>query len=193
MFKRLLKTVLRGVFLAAAFPAAAMSGFGRWELPYATFATTFANVPGILGDYLRICFYHLTLTSCPLTSRIQFGSFFAHSAARIGEYVYIGSYCILGKVDIGDRTQIASGVQILSGSRQHVRDEAGRISGAEEGTFSPVTIGEDCWIGAAAVVMADVSARSTIGAGSVVTRAIPQNSVAVGSPARVIRTVAESD
>jgi acetyltransferase-like isoleucine patch superfamily enzyme len=49
-----------------------------------------------------------------------------------------------------------------------------------------VEIGANCWIGAAAIVMADVGAGSTIGAGSVVTRAIPAGSVAVGSPARVL-------
>jgi len=53
-----------------------------------------------------------------------------------------------------------------------------------------VTIGADCWIGAAAIIMADVGAGSTIGAGSVVSRPIPPRSVAVGSPARVIKTVA---
>jgi virginiamycin A acetyltransferase len=117
--------------------------------------------PGILGDYLRIAFYKQTLAECPLESRISFGSFFAHPEARLGAGVYSGSYCILGKTTIGQRTQIASGVQILSGGRQHVRDASGGISGAEEGEFVRVTIGENCWIGAAA----DVGSGSTVGAG----------------------------
>jgi len=94
---------------------------------------------------------------------------------------------------IGERAQIASGVQILSGSRQHARNSAGEISGAEEGAFTTVTIGPDCWIGAAAVVMADVGQGTTIGAGSVVTRPIPDRSVAVGSPAQVVRAAASRD
>jgi len=192
VLKRSLKAVLHGVFLAVAFPAAALAGFGRWKPLFASFATLFALAPGILGDYLRISFYHLTLTRCPLSSRIQFGSFFAHPEARVGAGVYIGSYCILGRAIIGDRTQIASGVQILSGSHQHVRDASGRISGSAEGIFSAVTVGADCWIGAAAIVMADVGTGSTIGAGSVVTRPIPSSSVAVGSPAKVVRTAAET-
>jgi acetyltransferase-like isoleucine patch superfamily enzyme len=102
--------------------------------------------------------------------------------------VYIGSYCILGKTVIGGRTQIASGVQILSGRHQHPRDPSGQISGAEHGAFVPVAIGADCWIGAAAIVMADVGAGSTVGAGPVVSRPIPAGSVAVGNPARVIKT-----
>jgi acetyltransferase-like isoleucine patch superfamily enzyme len=79
--------------------------------------------------------------------------------------VYIGSYCIVGKAVIGARAQIASGVQILSGSRQHARKSTGEIPGAEEGAFATVTIGSDCWIGAAAVVMADVGQGTTIGFG----------------------------
>ena len=53
-----------------------------------------------------------------------------------------------------------------------------------------VTIGSDSWIGAAATVMADVGSRTTIGAGSVVTRAIPDDCTAVGNPARVLRGAA---
>ena len=143
-----------------------------------------------MGDYLRIAFYRLTLAQCSLSSRISFGSFLPHPDTCLGPHVYIGSYCVIGKSTIGERTQIASGVQILSGRYQHLRDSAGQIGGATEESFVPVTIGADCWIGAAAIIMADVGAGSTIGAGSVVSRPIPPRSVAVGSPARVIKTVA---
>jgi len=50
-----------------------------------------------------------------------------------------------------------------------------------------VTIGSDSWIGAGAIVMANVGSRTTIGAASVVTKPVPDDCVAVGSPARVIR------
>jgi virginiamycin A acetyltransferase len=182
--KNTAKRAMRGAFLAMAFPAAAGCGFGRWETMFLLFAQGMALAPGVLGDYLRIAFYRMTLEGCGATSRISFGSFFAHAEARVGERVYIGPYCVLGRAAIGANTQIATAVQILSGRGQHVRDEAGRISGSEGGRFVTVKIGEDCWIGAAAIVMADVGAGSTIGAGSVVTKEIPAGSVAVGVPAR---------
>ncbi|MGD0499571.1 MAG: DapH/DapD/GlmU-related protein [Bryobacteraceae bacterium] len=191
MLKRAVKSLLHGICLLLAVPPAAASAFGRWEPPFAFFAQAYAAIPGIVGDYLRIAFYRLTLEECSLTSRISFGSFFAHAEAKLGAHVYIGSYCIIGKTAIGARAQIASAVQILSGSRQHSRDEAGRISGSEQGQFTTVAIGADCWIGAAAIVMADVGQGATIGAGSVVTRPIPAGAVAAGSPARVIRTAGD--
>lgn len=189
MLKRLAKHILLGVFLLAVFLPAAMSAFGRWETLYTFFAHSYALIPGILGDYLRIAFYKFTLAECSLSTRVSFGTFFAHPEANLGPHVYIGSYCVIGRTVIGARSQIASGVQILSGKRQHSRNEKGEISGAEQCSFETVTIGCDCWIGAAAIVMADVGYGTTIGAGSVVSRPIPPRSVAVGNPARVINTL----
>jgi acetyltransferase-like isoleucine patch superfamily enzyme len=183
----ILKAIAHGASLAIAFIPALLSGFGRMETMFAFFAQAFAAAPGIPGDYLRIAYYKLTLDQCSLDSRIQFGSFFAHARARVGRGVYIGSFCIFGQTAIGDRTQIASGVQILSGRRQHARDEMGRILGSDRGHFHPVTIGPDCWLGAGAIVMADVGESSTIGAGSVVVQPIPARSVAAGNPARVVK------
>lgn len=187
--KAAIKSVLHGIFLLLALPMALLSGFGRIEAVYLLFAQYCAVIPGLPGDYLRIAYYKLTLEECALESRIQFGSFFAHPQARLGKSVYIGSYCVLGRVTIGDRTQIASAVQILSGAKQHGRDAEGRILGADHSDFRVVSIGADCWLGAAAMVMADVGAGSTIGAGSIVTKEIPAHSVAVGNPARVIRSL----
>lgn len=186
--KRLLKLALESVFLAAAFPLALLCGFGRVTGLFRFFAHACALVPGIPGDYFRIAYYRLTLEACAAEARIEFGSFFAHPQARIGKFVYIGSYCVLGRSDVGERTQIASGVQILSGRHQHARDFEGRILGADEHAFQLVTVGRDCWIGAGAILMADVGPGSTIGAGSVVTKPVPPNSVAVGSPARVLES-----
>lgn len=182
--RKFLKQCLHAVFLVAATPLAAPSLFGRVKPIYTFFSQFCAILPGGVGDYVRVAYYHLTLSECSMTSRISFGSFFAHTEARIGDRVYIGSYCVLGRAVIGERTQVASGAQILSGQYQHIRNASGEFH--EAGEFVSITVGPDCWIGAAAIVMADVGARTTIGAGSVVTRPIPSDAVAVGSPARVI-------
>jgi virginiamycin A acetyltransferase len=187
MIKRYLKLFVMGAALVLAFPWALMAGFGRFSAMFSLAAQALAMVPGLVGDYLRIAFYKLTLEQCSLESRISFGSFFAHRSAVVGQAVYIGSYCVLGSCRIGDRTQVASHVQVLSGRRQHPRDASGQIGAASEGDFQMIDIGSDCWIGASAVVMAAVGARSTIGAGAVVVHPVESGVVAVGNPARVIK------
>ncbi len=189
--KRIIKQVLHGLFLALALPWAALAGFGRFPVMFTIGAQAVASVPGVVGDYLRIAFYKLTLQRCSMYSRVSFGSFFAHPDATLGQGVYIGSYCILGSCSIGDRTQIASQVQILSGRQQHSRDSQGRISGATEGKFEPIDIGSDCWIGASSIIMADIGTGTTIGAGSVVVRPVAAQVVAVGIPARVVKDLSQ--
>lgn len=184
------KRIAKGLVSLAAglivLPGAVLCGFGRLETLRLTFAQLFAMFPGVLGDHVRTAFYRFTLDAFPATSRISFGSYFAHRHARVGERVYIGAYCVLGCVDIGDRSQIASGVQVLSGRRQHGRDAEGRIEGAEKGRFERLSVGADCWIGAGAIVMENVGDRSTVGAGAVVTRRVESDIVVVGNPARAI-------
>lgn len=59
----------------------------------------------------------------------------------------------------------------------------------------PVHIGDNVWIGAGAVILPGVKIgyNSVIGAGSVVTKDIPSNVVAVGNPCRVLREINEND
>ena len=90
---------------------------------------------------------------------------------------------------IGEWTQISSHVEIPSGRNQHQRDASGNlVDSIDEG----VRIGARCWIGASAVVLADIGDHTTIGAGAVVVKSIPPQSVAVGNPAKVIRTLSAS-
>ena len=59
----------------------------------------------------------------------------------------------------------------------------------------PVRIGRNCWIGAGVIIMPGVTIgdNTVIGAGSVVTKDIPANVVAVGNPCRVMREIGEHD
>ena len=108
--RKLLKACINALFLILAFVPAALSGFGRLKPVYTFFAHSCATVPGGIGDFLRAAYYHLTLRAFHLSSRISFGSFFAHPEANIGSCVYIGSYCVIGRASIGSGTLLASGV-----------------------------------------------------------------------------------
>ena len=82
----------------------------------------------------------------------------------------------------------------------HTTDVAGRtntpankeISGCFCRTYSkPITIEDNVWIGGGAILLPGVTIgkNSVIGAGSIVTRSIPENCVAVGNPCRVIKHI----
>jgi acetyltransferase-like isoleucine patch superfamily enzyme len=184
--KQVLKRLFQGLCAAWTLPLALLSGFGRVRSAYRFGAHAVAQAPGIVGDYLRVAYYCWTLEECARESRVEFGSFFAHPEARMAAGVYVGPYTVLGRVRIGEGCQIASGVQVLSGRRQHRRGEGGELGGGEQGEFTTVRIGARCWIGAGAIVMADVGDGVTVGAGAVVVKPLPDGVVAVGNPARVL-------
>lgn len=182
----LVKRFAQGFSLAAVFPSALICYFGRIERLYTFFAHLHSLTPGFIGNYFRAAFYKLTLRECSIDITISFGTFFSRHTAYVGPYVSIGSFCVIGCARIGARTQIASHVEIPSGRREHARDAEGRLATIED---EEVVIGADCWIGASAIVMANVGDGATIGAGSVVVKDVPAGVVAVGNPARVIRSM----
>jgi acetyltransferase-like isoleucine patch superfamily enzyme len=181
------KRFIQGCFLLFALPYAALSGFGRSRALFTLFAQGFASLPGFIGSYARAAFYKLTLSDSSIDVVIGLGSYFSSSDAIVGPNVSIGSYCIIGNAQIGRRSQISSHVEIPGGRAQHTRDEYGRLSDTKEALNGRLTIGEDCWIGASAIVMAHVGGQSTIGAGSVVVHDISAGVVAVGTPAKPIK------
>jgi virginiamycin A acetyltransferase len=147
----------------------------------------FSLFPGTTGVYLRRAFYRLVLPRCDAGSWISFGTVFSHASSSVGRSVYTGVYCCLGDVTLEDDVLIGSHVSIMNGSAQHGIQRLDIPIREQPGVWPRVTIGTDTWIGDRAVVMADVGAHCVIGAGSVVTKPIPDYAIAVGVPAKVIR------
>jgi acetyltransferase-like isoleucine patch superfamily enzyme len=145
-------------------------------------------IPGPFGLYLRRGYYRMTLDEFSQDCGIGFGTLIAHRQVRVGKGVYIGERCSLGMVEIEDHATIGSNVDIMSGTHQHRFDDLHRPIQRQGGECQTVRIGRNSWIGNSSVIMADVAADCVIGAGSVVVRPIPGRSVAVGNPARVVRT-----
>jgi virginiamycin A acetyltransferase len=147
-----------------------------------------ALFPGLCGDYIRRAFLAWTIRECDPTATISFGTILSKTATRIGPNAYIGPYCSLGSVTIERDVLIATGVHILSGARMHGTEDVGRPIRDQPGEFTHLTIGAGSWVGAGAVVMADVGRDSVIGAGAVVAKSVPDAVIAAGVPARVIRS-----
>lgn len=109
----------------------------------------------------------------------------------IRENVFVGPYTVIyghGGVMIGKDTLISMHCRILS-SNHTIPDKNGRIRSKPD-ILLPVTIGEDVWLGAGATVLGGVTVGDgcVVGAGAVVTKDLPPYSVAVGVPAKVVKT-----
>jgi maltose O-acetyltransferase len=119
--------------------------------------------------------------------------FFCDYGANIelGERVFFNFNCIVldvCPVHIGSFTLFGPSVQVLTpmhpfNAGQRRREEFGK----------PIEIGTDVWVGGGAIILPGVKIgdRAVIGAGSVVTRDIPEAVFAAGNPCRVIRDITE--
>lgn len=108
----------------------------------------------------------------------------------LGENVFMNYDCIMldgGYIRIGKHTLVGPHCQFYT--PQHPMDYVERRE--EKETAYPITIGEDCWLGGNVVVCPGVTIgnRCIIAAGSVVTKDIPDDSLAAGVPAVVKRSL----
>ena len=113
---------------------------------------------------------------------------------EIGENFYSNVNCVIldgAKVTFGDNVFVAPNCGFYTAG--HALDAEQRIQGLEYAY--PITIGNNVWIGAQVCVLPGVTIgdNTIIGAGSVVTKSIPANVLAVGNPCRVLRTITEAD
>ena len=116
------------------------------------------------------------------------------SHIEVGKNFFANYNCTIidvAKVKIGDNCQMAPNVAIYTAG--HPLHPVAINSMYEYGIS--VTIGDNVWIGGNTVIMPGVhiGSNTVIGAGSVVTRDIPDWSVAVGNPCRVIKKITEED
>lgn len=113
---------------------------------------------------------------------------------RLGNNFYANHHCVIldaAPVNIGDSVMFGPNVTISTVG--HPLDATTRNSGLEFG--KPITIGNNVWLGANVTVNPGVSIGDNvvIGSGSVVTKNIPANTVAVGTPCTVIKTLKPSE
>lgn len=113
---------------------------------------------------------------------------------EVGNNFFANYNCVIldvTKVTIGKNVMFAPNVSIYTAG--HPIHPESRNSGYEYGI--PVTIGDNVWVGGSVVINPGVKIGNNvvIGSGSVVTKDIPDNVIAVGNPCRVIREITEED
>lgn len=109
---------------------------------------------------------------------------------KIGSETYIGPRCNLGAaafLHIGERCQIGAGVSFIAENHEFSGQDEIFNQGV---TRKGISLGDDCWIGNNVIILDGVNIGDgvVIGAGAVVTKDLPSFSVAVGNPARIIKT-----
>lgn len=107
---------------------------------------------------------------------------------ELGRSVYVGPNAVIGvggKITIGAGTQIGAGVSFVAESHEH---HDGRYTGGVV-TRKGIIVGKNCWFGNNVTILdgVEIGDNTVIGAGSIVTRPLPANCVAVGAPAQAIR------
>ena len=147
-----------------------------------------ALLPGMVGDYFRRAFLSRILVRCDRTASIHFGTIFSQTGARLEANVYVGPRCHIGLAHLERDVLLAAGVHVPSGGATHGTADSRRPIRDQPGALAMVRVGEGTWIGSAAIILADVGKHCVIGAGSVVTKPLPDYVVAAGVPARVIKS-----
>ena len=108
----------------------------------------------------------------------------------IGDHTRIGLHnTIIGPVTIGSHVNLAQGITVTA-LNHNFSDTTKRID--EQGvSTNPVTIEDDVWIGANAVILPGVTIgrHAVVAAGAVVTTDVPENTVVGGVPARIIKKI----
>ena len=91
----------------------------------------------------------------------------------------------VAKITIGDDVQLGPNVQLLTPTHPVDAD----LRRAKWEAAAPISLGANVWLGGGVIVLAgvDIGENTVVGAGSVVTRDLPANVVALGAPARVTR------
>ncbi len=155
------------------------------------------NCRGRKGLAIRYALLKSVARQCGDNVAIYTGAYLLNPRGlTIGNNVSIHPMCYLecmGGVQIADNVSVAHGVTIMSTSHNH-NDNTSSIKD-QDCSSKPVVISENVWIGAKATILYGVSIGRDciIGANSVVTKNCENNSIYVGSPAKKIKQLYESN
>ena len=192
MSKRILKRAMLLLGLIISLPLIILSYiesllFGKsCERIFANCKEFLAIWPTIIGQYMRLGFYWATCTKISPDVSLLLGSMIAHRDTTIGSNVVIGCYSIIGYAEIGDNVIMGSRVSIISGKYTHGKPGHRDRNNEIKDLMVKIIVGDNCWIGEGALLLANVGTNCTVGAGSVVFKDFQDNITIMGNPARKV-------
>ena len=149
----------------------------------------------ILGEDVQLNGY-ANLYGCELKSGVRVGPFVEiQRNVTVGKNVKIQSHTfICSGVEIGDFAFIGHGVMFTNDRFPRSANAIGELQGSEDWACEPTYVGESASIGSNATILCGITIGkdAMIGAGSVVTKSVPNAAVVAGNPAKILRYIESS-
>ena len=148
-----------------------------------------------LGKDVKLAKF-INLYGCDIGDETKIGAFVEiQRNASVGRRCKISSHTFICEgVTIEDHVFIGHGVMFINDSYPRATTPGGELQTAADWKVEPTIVKKGASIGTGATVLASVTIgeRAIVGAGSVVTRDVPPDTIVIGNPARVLRAVGDA-
>ena len=145
-----------------------------------------------LGKNVRLSRF-INLYGCEVGDETKIGAFVEiQKNAKVGKYCKISSHTFICEgVVIADNVFIGHGVTFINDSYPRATTTDGNLQTESDWTVEPTVIETGASIGSGATILSNtnIGKNAIVGAGSVVTRDVPPNSIVAGNPAKVLRYI----
>ena len=149
-----------------------------------------------LGKGIKICDF-VNLYGCEISDNTKIGTFVEiQKGAKIGKNCKISSHTFICEgVTIEDGVFIGHNVTFINDAFPRATAKDGKLQTEEDWVCVPTLVKEGASIGSSATILCGITIgeNAIVGAGSVVTKDVPSNTVVAGNPARILRKIDEQE